>query len=203
VPTFLWWFISAVGTGIAALAIRQFVPVGRNVFGLQLAYFAGYIFLFALGIAAWRHDWLRQLGWKQARPWVIGLLLTWPCMPLAIVVARALYGPGKSNFAGGLSWPAIVYALWEPFVAWGLIAAWLLLFRDHMNQPSAFWTWLNRRAYAVYIIHPPVLVGIALLLHGWAAPALIKFGVVGLLACVATWLLADPLVRLPGVRSVV
>ena len=31
----------------------------------------------------------------------------------------------------------------------------------------------------------------------------IKFGVVGLLACAATWLIADPLVRLPGVRSVV
>jgi hypothetical protein len=46
-------------------------------------------------------------------------------------------------------------------------------------------------------------VGIALLLHGWTAPALVKFGVVGLLACVATWLLADPLVRMPGVRRVV
>jgi peptidoglycan/LPS O-acetylase OafA/YrhL len=65
------------------------------------------------------------------------------------------------------------------------------------------WSWLNRRAYAVYIIHPPVLVGIALLLHGWAAPALIKFGVVGLAASVASWLVADPLVRMPGVRSVV
>ncbi|MGA9669728.1 MAG: acyltransferase family protein [Terracidiphilus sp.] len=203
VPSFRWWLFSALAVGVAALAIRQFVPVGQNVFGLQLGYFAGYIFLFALGIAAWRHDWLRQLEWKQARTWIIGLLVTWPCMPLAIVVARALYGPGKSNFSDGLSWPAIVYALWEPFVAWGLIAGWLLLFRDHMNQPSAFWTWLNRRAYAVYIIHPPVLVGIALLLHAWAAPALVKFGVVGLLACIATWLLADPLVRIPGVRHVV
>jgi len=72
-----------------------------------------------------------------------------------------------------------------------------------MNQPSAFWTWLNRRAYAVYILHPPVLVGISLLLHGWAAPALAKFGVAGLLTCAATWLAADPLVRLPGVRRVV
>jgi peptidoglycan/LPS O-acetylase OafA/YrhL len=203
VPAYRWWLLSALGVGSAALAIRQFVPVGQNVFGLQLAYFASYIFLFALGTAAWRHDWLRQLGWKQARPWVIGLLVAWPCMPLAIVAARALYGPGKSNFSGGLSWPAVVYAFWEPFVAWGLIAAWLLLFRDHMNQPSAFWNWLNRRAYAVYIIHPPVLVGIALLLHGWVAPAMVKFSVVGLLACIATWLLADPLVRLPGVRSVV
>ena len=72
-----------------------------------------------------------------------------------------------------------------------------------MNQPSALWAWLNRRAYAVYILHPPVLVGIALLLHGWFAPALVKFGAVGLLTCIATWLVSDPLVRLPGVRRVV
>jgi hypothetical protein len=174
-----------------------------NVLGLQLGYFATYIFLYAAGIAAWRYDWLRQLNWKNARPAVIALLIAWPLMPVGSAVAHALNGPGKSNFSGGFSWTAILYALWEPFVAWGLIAAWLLVFRKHMNQPSAFWTWLNRRAYAVYIIHPPVLVGISLLLHGWAAPALVKFGVVGLLACIATWLAADPLVRLPGVRRVV
>jgi peptidoglycan/LPS O-acetylase OafA/YrhL len=88
-------------------------------------------------------------------------------------------------------------------VAWGLIAAWLLWFRDRMNQPSSVWTWLGRRAYAVYIIHPVVLVGVSLLLRGWAAPVLVKWGVAGTLACIGCWLVADPLVRLPGVRRVV
>ncbi len=203
VPPSRWWLASALGVGAAALAIRQIVPCGVNVFGLQLGYFASYIFLFAIGIAAWRFDWLRQLSWKSARLGVIAFVIAWPLMPVSIVIAHALYGPGKADFSGGLSWPAIVYAMWEPFVAWGLIAAWLLVFRKCMNQPSAFWAWLNRRAYAVYILHPPVLVGIALLLHGWAAPALVKFAVVGLLACAATWLVSDPLVRMPGVRRVV
>ncbi|HVZ83051.1 MAG TPA: acyltransferase family protein [Terracidiphilus sp.] len=203
VPAFCWWFGSALLVGAATLAIRQFAPVGKNVFGLQLGYFAGYIFLFALGIAAWRHDWLRRLDWERARPWIIGLAVTWPAMPAAIMLARALNGPGKSNFSGGLSWPAIFYALWEPFVAWGLIAAWLLLFRARMNAPSAFWTWLNRRAYAVYILHPPVLVALSLAFHPWVAPALVKFAVTGALTCVASWLIADPFVRMPGLRRIV
>jgi len=203
VPAYRLWLVSAIGVAAAALAIRQIVPAGENIFGLQLGYFATYIFLFAMGIAAWRYDWLRQLTWKNARPWVLTLLLAWPCLPLSLALAHALYPQGKSNFSGGLSWPAIFYACWEPFVAWGLIAACLLLFRARMNRPSPFWDWLNRRAYAVYIIHPPVLVGISLLLRGWAAPALVKWGVVGTLACIACWLLADPLVRLPGVRRVV
>ena len=85
----------------------------------------------------------------------------------------------------------------------GLIAALLLIFRRYMNRPSGIWTWLNRRSYAVYIIHPVVLVGISLLLRGWAAPALVKFGVTSTLACATCWILADPLVRAPGLRRIV
>jgi peptidoglycan/LPS O-acetylase OafA/YrhL len=203
VPPGTWWAASALAVGLAALAIRQFVPTGVNIFGLQLGYFASYIFLFAAGIAAWRHDWLRRLQWKNARPLVVGLIVTWPLMPVGIILAHAMYGPGKSNFGGGFTWPAILYALWEPFVAWALIAAWLLVFRACMNRPSALWSWINRRAYAVYILHPPVLVGVSLLLHPWIAPALLKFGVTGLLSCIACWIVADPFMRLPGVRRVV
>jgi peptidoglycan/LPS O-acetylase OafA/YrhL len=203
VPVYRWWLASAIGVGAAALAIRQFVPTGVNVFGLQLGYFATYIFLFAAGIAAWRYDWLRQLSRKDVWPWIVTLIFAWPTMPVAVAIARSAHNASKLDFSGGFSWPAIVYAFWEPFVAWGLIVAWLLFSRTYMNRESKLWAWLSRRAYAVYIIHPPVLVTISMLLRGWAAPALVKFGVTGTLVCVATWLLADPLVRLPGVRRVV
>ena len=203
VPAWRFLLLSALGVGAAALAIRQFVPTGVNVFGLQLGYFAAYVFLFGVGIAAWRYDWFRQLRWVNARAGVVTAIIAWPCMPIGIFLARALYGPGKSNFGGGFTWPAILYAFWEPFVAWGLIAAWLLFFHARMNTASAFWSWLNRRAYAVYIIHPPVLVGLSLLLHQWAAPDLLKFGVTGTLACIACWIVSDPLVRMPGVKRVV
>ena len=51
IPSYGWWLLSAFGVGAAALGIRQVVPVGVNVIGLQLGYFASYIFLFSLGIA--------------------------------------------------------------------------------------------------------------------------------------------------------
>jgi peptidoglycan/LPS O-acetylase OafA/YrhL len=197
IPSTIWWVVSAVAVGIGALAIRQIVPVGKNVIGLQLGYFSSYIFLFGLGIAAWRYDWIARLELKHARMWIRGLSISVPLLPVAILLARSSQGSGKANFGGGLSWPAILYAFWEPLVAW------VLLFRSKMNLPSRFWEWLGRRAYAVYIIHPVVLVGVALLLHGWVAPALVKFAVVGALSVAATWLIADPLVRLPGVRRVV
>ena len=203
IPSLTLWMLSALGVAAASVAVRQFIPVGENVFGLQLGYFPGYIFLFAIGIAAWRHDWLRQLTWKQARPWIISLIIAWPSLFIGIVAARAVAGQGKPNFSGGFSWTVILYALWEPFVAWGAICIWLLLFRQRMNQPSKLWDWLNRRAYAVYILHPPVLVSIALLLHPWAAPALVKFAITGSLTIASCWLLSDPVVRMPGLRRIV
>jgi peptidoglycan/LPS O-acetylase OafA/YrhL len=183
VPSYGWWLLSAAGVGAVALAIRQVVPTGVNVIGLQLGYFASYVFLFCLGIAAWRYNWFEQLKWKHARPWITVLPVAWLSMPVVGALVASLNGPGKSSYTGGLSWTAICYAFWEPFIAWGLIAAWLLVFRWHMNRPSGIWTWLNRRSYAVYIIHPVALVGMSLLLRGWAAPALVKFAVTGTLAC--------------------
>jgi hypothetical protein len=204
VPPTSAWLLSALGVFVAALVIRQFVPTGRNIFGLQLGYFASYIFLFAVGISAWRHDWLNQLSWKNARPWIAALIIAWPGLPISIFIARSARSSGStSSFSGGLSWQSVTYAMWEPFVAWGLIAAWLLVFRDRMNQPSSFWNWVNRRAYAVYIIHPPILVAIALMLHQWNAPALIKFAAIGALVIPSCWFFADPLVRLPLSRRIV
>ena len=143
-----------------------------------------------------------RLEWKNAHGIIWIAVLVWPLMSIAVTITNFLYG-GQANYSTGFSWPAVLYAMWEPIVAWGFIAGWLLLARRWMNQPSVFWSWVSRRAYTVYIIHPPVLVGVSLLLHGWAAPALVKFGAAGTLAILLSWTLADPLVRLPGVRRVV
>jgi peptidoglycan/LPS O-acetylase OafA/YrhL len=200
VPRGRVWLLSAFLTGIAALAIRQFVPVGVNIAALQLGYFATYIALFAIGIAARRYDWIGQLNWRNARTGIYAAVIAFPVMAAGVAVTEIMHI--KGDFAGGLSWQACLYALWEPFVAWGLIAGWLLFMRRFGNAPSAFWSWLNRRAYAVYIVHPPVLVGVSVLLHPWIAPALVKFAIAGTLACAASWLIADPLVRAPGLRRV-
>lgn len=193
---------SALATGVGALLIRQEFPVGNWIPpGFQLAYFATYVVLFAAGIAAWRYDWLRQLKWRNARVIIWIAIAVWPLKPIGVAVANWQFH-GRWSDSTGFSWPTVLYAMWEPLVAWGTIAAWLLVGMRWMNQPSTLWNWITRRTYAVYIIHPPVLVGVCLMLRGWAAPALLKFGAAGTLACAASWLLADPLVRLPGLRRI-
>jgi fucose 4-O-acetylase-like acetyltransferase len=194
------WFVAAIGVAITAFVLRMWAPVDTRYFGMWIGYFPSYIFLFAVGICAWRFQWLTQLTWKQARTWLILAVLAWPIMPAAAIFFKLR---GESPyFAGGMTVPSLLYATWEPFVAWGLIAAGLVWFHTQFNKPSAVHDWLSRRAYAVFVIHPPILVGVCLFLRPWVARAPIKFGVAGTLGCAAAWLVADPLVRLPGLRRI-
>ena len=195
------WLLSAVSIALAAFVLRQFFPVDTQQFGMWLSYFAGYIFFFALGINARRNDWLRQLSWRLARPWLLFAILVWPIMPLAAAYTRKhhIY----ANFNSGLAWAAILYVFWESFLTFGFGATVFLIFRKYFNQPSALGDWLGRRAYAVYVIHPPVLVAITLLMRQWHAPAAAKGLVAFVLGSAASWLIADPLVRLPGLRRIV
>ena len=202
IPSTFVLVLSAFATGFAALLIRQKFPVGEWIVpGFQLAYFATYVVLFAAGATAWRYDWLSQLAWRNVRTVIWISIAVWPLKSIGVVVANMLYR-GKWNDTTGFSWPAVLYAFWEPLVAWGFVAGWLLLARRWMNKPSSFWSWVTRRAYTVFIIHPPVLVGVSLLMRAWPAPALVKFGVTGTITIICSWLLADPLVRLPGLRRI-
>jgi peptidoglycan/LPS O-acetylase OafA/YrhL len=200
-PGYSWWLASALAVGAATTLVRLVAPIPKAALGLVVGYFVAYAFLFAVGITAWRHDWLRQLTWKNARIWIVTLMIALPALPVAYALTTLRGVP--ASFNGGMNWTSALYAFWEPFVAWGLICLLLLVFRERMNQPSAFWDWLNRRAYAVYILHSLVLVGITLLFRHWAALAVVKCAVTSCLACVACWLIADPIVRLPGIRRIV
>ena len=50
----------------------------------------------------------------------------------------------------------LTYAFWEPFVAWGVILGLLALFQRRFASLGV-WHRLGRRAYLIYIIHPPFL----------------------------------------------
>jgi peptidoglycan/LPS O-acetylase OafA/YrhL len=105
--------------------------------------------------------------------------------------------------AFGNAWRRSHFLCYPPRTSWGVI---LVLLRRLTNGTGLFGPIrerLGRRAYAIYIIHPPVLVAIALAWRQVAAPQLVKFAVTGTVACFACYLLAGLLVRCPGVRRIV
>jgi len=192
----------ALVVGTCAFLIRLRFKVGQNVEGLQLAYFASYIFLFALGCASSRQRLLERVDRRFARPWI---WLAAFCLPLLTIyaIASGVLDGVPFDTRGGWNLPSLAYAFWEPLVAWGIILG--LLSTRFLKAGG-----LSRRlaqgapfAFGAYIIHPPVLVGCALLLHDWSAFPLVKFGLVGVGAVLASFAGASVLRRMPGVARVI
>lgn len=187
--------LTAVGTGVLAFVLRLAWPVGTEWWGLQLGYFSSYIALFIGGCMAAQGRWLERLPPSQVAVWRRIALL---CLPILPVVS--LLGPAVPLLAGhpqgGWSVPAVVYALWEPLLAWGIIVVLLQRFQQRFTTLSEFWRTLSRRAYAIYVIHPPILVAVSLAWRTVPAPALFKFVVTGLVSCILCYLVAGLLLRL-------
>jgi peptidoglycan/LPS O-acetylase OafA/YrhL len=204
IPSSSKWLMAVLCIGTGAVILRYFFPVSAQFYGLWIGYFSSYIFLFMIGVAAHRGNWFAQLTWRQTRPWLVAAILLWPVLPGAYALSKVRHTPFEVS--GGLTWPSLLYAFWEPVIAFGAIAASLLWFRHSLNRPSAIGDWLGRRAYAVYFLHSPILVCISLMLRHWqtwsSGPILLKSILVAFLACASGWLVADPLVRLPGLRKI-
>lgn len=200
VPPSYIWLLSTFAVGIGALILRQFIPIDRRIIGLWLGNFVPYIFFFCLGAKTNLAGWLSRLKWRQAWLSIAATALALPALPAAITLFYAQ--GGTTSTVRGFSWMNVFYALWEPFVAAGLIAIFLLVFRRFVNNSSPLWTWLDRRAYTVYFIHPPILVALCLSLRHWHAHALTKFAIAGILGCVITWLVASFIIRLPLLRKI-
>lgn len=195
------WLAAALGVGAAALLLRQWVPVGQERWGLQVGYFASYVFLYGLGAVAWRHRWLERVERAQSRPWAWTALVAAPVLPLATLAAEAVTGRAAVVHTGW-TLPAVVYAFWEPFVAWGVMALLLRRGRAHWDRPSPTWQRWGERAYGAFIVHAPVIVALALLLQPWAAPPLLKFVLVATAGTGLSFGIAGVLLRLPGARRV-
>lgn len=190
--------LTAVLLGGASFLGRLAIPVGKEFASMQLGYFPCYIYLFAAGCASSRSRLLERITFRQARPWMVVSLLALVTLP-----AVAFLDLGQGDFKGGASSRALYYALWDPFVAWGVILGALCAARSRWSQATALTTWLAKNAYGAYIVHPPIVVGASLAAATWAVSPMTKLAFVGGAACVGSFLAASVLrAVIPGARRI-
>ncbi|MEY9214327.1 acyltransferase family protein [Thermobifida halotolerans] len=172
---------------------RTVVPMGTTwpIIGLPTpAFMPQYVLMFAAGVLAFRRGWLnavpRWAGWGGAG----AALLMAPVYVLLLGALRdTALPPG--------SWQSLVLAVAENVLATGAVLALLALFQRWLNRRSAVWTFLSEQAYAVYFLHPLVLIGLNHAFSLWEAPAVAKFAAVGTLALPLCWGAAYLLRSLP------
>lgn len=192
---------AALLLGLTAFAVRFAYPVGEGPLELQLGYFPSYILLFIAGAMAYRHGWLHGIPERTAQVWKwigIGAI---PVLPIALIATGAL--EGDLTFAGGASLQAFLYAMWEPFVCIGIVIALLEWFRSRFNSAGRFRKWLSANAYAVYLIHPPVVVGWTIAFTGLPLHPAAKWIVVSALSAAVCFAAAAAIRAIPGVKRVI
>src|SRR5271156_6503067 len=126
--------LAAFGTGAVAFLLRLVWPTGTTLLYLQLGYFASYVVLFAAGCLAAPWASLDKASAQQRRLWIAIACVTFPLLPIAVVLGGRIPWLAGS-LSGGWNVQAAVYALWEPFLAWGVIMGLLHLYTRWLETP--------------------------------------------------------------------
>ncbi|HEY3503563.1 MAG TPA: acyltransferase [Actinocatenispora sp.] len=189
----LWGLgLVTVGLAVAMFFWVMWVPLGTYwpVVGLPSPTFLPqYVAMFALGIVAARRAWLTTMpGWWAA-----------PAAG-AVVVGGAGFA---ATIAGSGPVTGVVSALGSALFAVGATVLAVLLFRTRAHRVAGrFGRFVAQQAFTVYVVHPIVLVAVAVALIGVGGPAVLRALLLFAVAVPLCWLVAWALRRIPAVRRI-
>jgi len=169
--------------------VRIFSPIGQEWNHIQLAFMPQYIFLFAAGILAFRLNWLPDLPVRVRRIWSVVAILSAVVLPVIIIL-----GGDIEQFSGGTTVQSFILSSWEAIYCISMSVFMLSVFRSRLDFQGSFGKFLSKNAYTVYIIHAPLVIGLAYILQGITLDPLIKFVLISPLA-VGLCFLTSHLVR--------
>ncbi|GAA0532075.1 fucose 4-O-acetylase-like acetyltransferase [Rhizomicrobium palustre] len=191
-----------LGMGAVTFLVRQFAPLGTAWHNMQLAYFTQYVVLFALGILARRRGWVEALPPRWGMPVFLTALIGAPLSAIGLVLLSISTHAPQNAFDGGLTWQAAALAFWEQVFCVLFCTGLLILFRDRVNARTNWSRGFSDNGFAVYVIHPPILVGITLAMRPLAWPALAMFAMAWIMALIASFAVAAGLRAVPGVKRI-
>ncbi len=191
-----------LGIATATFLVRIVQPMGTAVWNMQLCFFSQYALLFLAGLHAYRHGWLERIPHRFGMRWlaisVVGGAAVW----FAILAVAVRMQWQTKSFDGGLHWQSAVLSTWESFFCVGVCLGLIVVFRERCNTQGRFVRYLSDNAFAVYVFHPPVVIGTALALRAFSAPPVAKFVIVSAIATVVTFSAASVLRQVPVLKRI-
>jgi glucans biosynthesis protein C len=176
----------------ATFLMRLVQPIGTSVLNMQLCFFPQYVLLFSMGIWARHGDWLTSWSQEFGRFWLRCAVAAGPLIWLAIMFLGGATSGDFSRYLGGMHWQAAAYAGWESFFCISFSIGMLVMFRERFSSQGPVARFLSENAFAVYVLHPPIIILLSLGIRDVTAAPLLKFAavsVIGVPACyVAAWL---------------
>jgi hypothetical protein len=172
-----------------------------GIFSVRMAFYSEYILLFIAGILAYRNNWLPRLSGKTLRFWALFSAFLAIALPVVLISGGATDGYLEAFF-GGLTWRCAVMSLWLGMACISFSMTLTLWLRGKIKPQDRLAAFAGPNTFAVYLIHPLVLVAITYGLSFLPLHPLVKFSLASLSTTAACFLLADGLRRLPGVKRI-
>ena len=205
-PGYLSIGLFILALALASYLVRIVVPLGKSVLNFPtLAYFPHYLSFFVIGTIASRHNWFRTLpGSMGVVGFVAALVATLTLFPVAYINLLMAIEDGAQQLPpfGYGTWQSAVYALWDSVFTVGIILAVIPLFRRFFNGQGKFGRFLSQQSYAVYIIHIPIIVFLAIALRGIELGAFLKFGMMAVIVVPTCFVVAYVIRKIPGVSRI-
>jgi glucans biosynthesis protein C len=157
-----------VALGLLSFVVRIWWPLNWwwQPFSLEVAHLPQYISFYLLGIIAYRRNWFAELSPRMGRDgWRIALVALLGFLLVAVLVMTFGGGAGMQRFdyyRGGFHWQALLEAMGEAFLVVGVCIGSLVLFRQRWNRQGRLAKSLAGSSYTIYLIHPLVIVSVAL-----------------------------------------
>lgn len=180
------------GLALVSFLVRGIVPIGwPNFFNIKAAYLPQYISAFTVGILAYRRGWIAHLTDSAGRTWLlIGFVASLIFPALALLLDYGM-------MQGGLSVPALIFAVWETTVCVGLTVGLLALFRRRVDRQGPLARTLSANTYGAYLLHVLVIFLLGYIFRGSGLYPLLAFVIVSLITVPACFLVGALTRKIP------
>jgi hypothetical protein len=200
-PRILQLVAAAAVVAASSFLLRLVVPFGEERWHLAVSQAPGWVVGFILGVIGRERGWFLPMEPRMAKiiRWV-----AWMAMAACVGVVGGAVGLGMDLevFTGHGTWQSLVLAIIEGVIV-VTVSLWLLdLFRRRFDHQGAFGRQLSRAAYATFLVHQLVLVGLVVLSRPLPRPPELKFLTVSVLGLAVSFALGAALVRLPGLSRI-
>jgi fucose 4-O-acetylase-like acetyltransferase len=187
----------------ATFLIRTVVTEDASLLNVHPGDFPQYVLMYVAGAFGYRGDWLASLADRSCTRWAsVALLLAVPLFAALILFGGALQGD-TARYAGGFNAVSAGKSLWEALVCVGMGFLMLAIYRRHFDAQGPLARWLSDNAFAVYLIHPPILIGSAILLHPMALNAIAKALLLTVVAAIGSFAASAFILRKSPLRAIV
>lgn len=187
----------------ATFAVRIGVQAGTSVLNVHPGDLPQYLLMFAAGAHGFRGNWMTGLAGRSCLRWgALALAISAPLFAALVLFGGGLKGD-TALYAGGFNLVSAGKCLWEALVCVGMGFLILAAYRRYFDTQGPVAKWLSDNAFGVYLIHPPILIGFALLLHALVLGAIAKAILLTMLAAAGSFAVSALILQRSLLRAII